>query len=151
MQFADDCEFQVMKTSPYNPQSNPVERVMREIGQVVRAYASDKHDAWSRIIPRLEKTLNATVHSSTGFAPDELHKDGIIQTGLDSALISDPQPEDDREQRIRQARTRLQAAAAKRKRQFDKTTTAMPYQVGDKVWFKRHKKSDVKKLATKKL
>ncbi|KYN09970.1 hypothetical protein ALC57_17908 [Trachymyrmex cornetzi] len=39
-QFADQHEFSIRKTTPYNPQSNPVERVMREIGRVIRTYAS---------------------------------------------------------------------------------------------------------------
>lgn len=31
--YAERKGFQVRKTSPYNPQSNPVERVMRELGE----------------------------------------------------------------------------------------------------------------------
>lgn len=151
MQFADANEFEVMKTSPYNPQSNPVERVMKEIGRVMRAYSSDRHHAWSRITPRLERILNATVHSSTGFAPDELHKERTIEVGLHPDLLSSQQPDDNRERRFSQARIRLRIAADKRKRQFDKKTAAAPYQVGDKVWGKIHRQSNARKQSTRKL
>ncbi|XP_018317937.1 trichohyalin-like [Mycetomoellerius zeteki] len=105
----------------------------------------------AEIIPRLEKMLNATVHSSTGFAPDQLHKDGIIQAGLDSTLLSDQRPEDDRQERIEKARIKLRLAAEKRRRQFDKTTTAKPYQEGDRVWCKVHRRSEKRKQWSKKL
>lgn len=147
-QFADDSEFEIIETSPYNPQSNPVKRVMREIGRVMRVDASDRHHTWSRIIPRLEKMLNVTVHSSTGFAPDQLHKDDTVRMGLDSTLLSDRGQEDDRQQRIQKAKAKLQSAAEKRKRQFDKTTTARPYQ---EVWRKVHRQSVKRKQWSKKL
>lgn len=42
--FAAENEFEVRKTTPYNPQSNPVERVMRELGRILRAYASRRQN-----------------------------------------------------------------------------------------------------------
>lgn len=41
-EFAMQMGFSVRKTSPYNPQSNPVERVMRELGRIIRAYAHER-------------------------------------------------------------------------------------------------------------
>lgn len=37
-EFAKYHGFNIRKTSPYNPQLNPVERVMREIGRTLRVY-----------------------------------------------------------------------------------------------------------------
>lgn len=42
-EFARQNGFKTRRTSPYNPQSNPVERVMRELGRALRAYACDDH------------------------------------------------------------------------------------------------------------
>lgn len=74
-QFANEMGFEIRKTSPYNPQSNPVERVMRELGRIIRAYASHSHATWINIIPRAERVINETVHSSTRFTPNELQLD----------------------------------------------------------------------------
>lgn len=60
--FAEEKDFAVRKTTPYNPQSNPVERVMRKLGRVIRTYASDKQYVWYRIIQRTENVMNATIH-----------------------------------------------------------------------------------------
>lgn len=73
----DFAEEKVRKTTPYNPQSNPVERVMRELGRVIRTYASDKQYAWYGIIQRTENVMNATIHSSTGFIPIELQQEEV--------------------------------------------------------------------------
>lgn len=85
--FAREHEFNIRKTSPYNPQSNPVERVMREIGRVIRTYASYDRQTWNKIIFRLEQIINATVHSSTDYAPDNLHFNGELNIELDPTLI----------------------------------------------------------------
>lgn len=71
-EFADRIGFGIKRTSPYNSQSNPVERVMREIGRAVRAYACDDHRRWDEILPRLELIINATTHASANFTPAEL-------------------------------------------------------------------------------
>ena len=41
-QITQTKEFSIRKTTPYNPQSNPVERIMREIGKIIQTYAN--HD-----------------------------------------------------------------------------------------------------------
>lgn len=60
-------------SSVRHPQSNPAERVMRELGRHFRTMCHDRHTRWARCITTIEKLLNTTVHSSTGYAPCELH------------------------------------------------------------------------------
>ena len=43
------------KSSPYNPQSNPVERTMREIGRILRAKCNKNHNSWGKYVLAIEK------------------------------------------------------------------------------------------------
>lgn len=79
--------FATRHTSPYNPQSNPVERVMKEINRVLRAYDHGRHTRWDAIIPRLKKIINITKHRSTGAKPIELLEDLHYEEDLDERLI----------------------------------------------------------------
>ena len=60
-------------SSVRHPQSNPAERVMRELGRMFRTLCSDRHTRWARCINTIEGMLNMAVHHSTGYAPCELH------------------------------------------------------------------------------
>lgn len=67
--FGRNNNISLRKTAPYNPQANPVERVMRELGRVLRCYAHADHTMWDIVLPRFEAILNMTSHSSTGCPP----------------------------------------------------------------------------------
>lgn len=69
----------ILFSSIRHPQSNPTERVMRELGRLFRVLCSDKHTKWAEFVPQIEETLNVTVHQSTGFAPLELHFGQSVQ------------------------------------------------------------------------
>ena len=76
-----------------HPQSNPTERVMRELGRLFRTFCSDTHTRWAKHLTQIEKIINITIHTSTGFTPWELHfgKPPInaIQTIVDFPIIHD--------------------------------------------------------------
>jgi hypothetical protein len=55
-----------------HPESNPVERVMREIGKYCKIYCHTTQKKWPEIIFKIEFSLNTTVSGSTGFTPVEL-------------------------------------------------------------------------------
>lgn len=59
-------------TSVYHPQSNPVERVMRELGRLFRTYCHDHHTNWPRYVNYMEWVINHVIHEATGFTPYEL-------------------------------------------------------------------------------
>ncbi|XP_050544268.1 uncharacterized protein LOC126907198 [Daktulosphaira vitifoliae] len=74
-------------TSVYHPQSNPTERVMRELGRLFRTYCSEYHAEWPRYVSYIEWVLNNTIHESTSFNPiehfcPEKHQ-SLIQTIID--------------------------------------------------------------------
>jgi hypothetical protein len=60
------------KTAVYNPQANLSERVLREVGRILRVYCYKQHRKWPRFIRFVEHCLNVNVHESTGFSPHEL-------------------------------------------------------------------------------
>ncbi|KMQ89606.1 retrotransposon ty3-gypsy subclass, partial [Lasius niger] len=159
-EFAAEIGFSVRKTSPYNPQSNPVERVMREIGRVIRVYAHDRQTQWDRIIDRTERTINATAHKSTGFVPVELHTGIEEPLKIDRRLkpIKENQDDEDPEEadeaierRIEEARETLRIRAQQRKKQTDKHGEAEVYENGSKVWVKLHRRSDANRRLTRKI
>ncbi|KYQ53676.1 hypothetical protein ALC60_04801 [Trachymyrmex zeteki] len=138
-------------TSPYNPQSNPVERVMREIGRAIRAYSSNKQTTWDRLLVRLENVINATEHASTGFTPDELHLDVKRVVDINPALLPLEENDIEKANKIEIARHSLEIAARKRKAQQDKRQIARDYEIGDLVWIKMHRRSEASRKLTKKI
>jgi transposase InsO family protein len=48
------------------PQSNPSERVMREIGKFCKIYCNKSHKIWPELLSEIERWLNGTVSDSTG-------------------------------------------------------------------------------------
>ncbi|XP_012542751.2 uncharacterized protein LOC105840381 [Monomorium pharaonis] len=150
-EFARENGFQPKKTTPYNPQSNPVERVMRELGRIVRTYASHRQGVWSKIIRRAEDVLNSTIHSSTGFTPNELHFDRTDNFGLREDLLPEIYQEQGLEEKIETARENLKENAAKRKRQADRKLHAKEYEQGERVWVKLHRQSDASRRVTRKI
>lgn len=63
---------QVSHTSIYHPQSNPTERVMRELGRMFRTYCHKQHSLWPQYVPYIEWTLNNIRHESTHHTPSTL-------------------------------------------------------------------------------
>lgn len=161
------------RTSPYNPQSNPVERVMRELGRIFRTYSSEDHTGWDRLVARTETVINETYHASTGFAPKELeittnwfeiHRTGVNQEikgtlkayKLPKALLPTKElNQSDAESIITKAanrhanrvaaRNKLEEMARRRRReQVKKHGVAEDYKIGDLVWRKTKRKSSAK-------
>lgn len=174
--FAGRVGTQLKKTAPYNPQANPVERVMRELGRVLRTYARDDHECWDGIIPRLETVMNHVTHSSTGYPPIALELDyhwyspgrgvrinpeerfqlpprllPLHMVPFRRRIAPDPETPQSREQARYDSRISLQIAAAKRKKQADKKGTAEGFRAGQLVWRKTQKRSDALHRKIKKL
>lgn len=60
-------------SSVRHPQSNMVERIMRELGNFFRTLVGDKHKSWANWVEFIQNVLNDTFHSTIGFTPSELH------------------------------------------------------------------------------
>lgn len=143
--------FAIKHASPYNPQSNPVERIMRELGRIIRVYAQHKHNIWDKVFPRAERVFNETEHRSTGYRPVDLHADQVETLEIDPRLIPTDRQEKDVLTNIQFAIEKLKWRAQERKKQADKKEVAPEYGPGVKVWIKVHKHSDKQKNRTNKL
>jgi hypothetical protein len=55
-----------------HPQSNPTERVMKELSRLFRTYCSRSHAGWSTILSKIELLFNVTPDISTGYSPYEI-------------------------------------------------------------------------------
>lgn len=55
-----------------HPQSNPVERYMRELSRLFRTYCAEKHTRWAHEVTKFSDFLNSVTHESTSFSPREL-------------------------------------------------------------------------------
>lgn len=78
--FGKDFKIVQRSTSPYCPQSNPAERVMKELlARIMRSYTYFDHTKWESLLPRIEKTFNSTRHSTTQETPYNLTNEKSIE------------------------------------------------------------------------
>lgn len=56
----------------YRCSGNKVERLNRDIKQILTAYYHDKHDAWDRDLGTIQLCINNSRHGSTKFTPHDL-------------------------------------------------------------------------------
>ena len=64
-----DLGVRTYKTSVYHPNSNPAERVLREVGRILRTYCHDKQRKWNDYIKPTENFINLAYHESIGDTP----------------------------------------------------------------------------------
>ena len=57
------------KTSVYHPSSNPAERMLREVGRILRTYCHNNHREWCKYLTSTEEFLNISYHQLTENTP----------------------------------------------------------------------------------
>jgi len=133
-------KIQVTHTSIYHPQSNPAERVMRELGRMFRTYCHTKHSSWPQYIPYIEWTLNDVHHESTHHTPSELflkHSQYNPLTQLIQFPSEDILPDHDRKLLLANEVQIFKSEA--RKKRHEKNLCSAPFKVNDLVLVKTHK------------
>jgi len=130
---------QVSHTSIYHPQSNPAERVMRELGRMFRTYCHHKHSTWPQYVPYIEWTLNNVRHESTHQTPSAL----FLQNPKHNPLMqfiqfphSDPPFEYNKQLTLAQE-VQLTKAESRQKSQMSKLNPTH-FKVGDLVLVRTH-------------
>ena len=73
-----------------HPQSNPTERVMRELGRMFRTFCKNTHTEWAVHLKNIEMLLNVTTHYSTAFTPHQLHFGVPVKSEIEK-LINFPE------------------------------------------------------------
>ena len=131
----------VKHTSVYHPQSNPSERVMRELGRMFRTFCHKKHSLWATFVCKIEGYINSSLHESTSYSPYELmfqrRPSRILQ-----GLIKFPNRMDTPHGRkLVIAKERLLSKPEQRKRRHDRNLKPIQYEVGHLVLIKNHDQS----------
>lgn len=130
-------------TSVYHPQSNPAERVMRELGRLFRSYCAQQHTEWAKFVPYIEWVLNHTVHEATGFMPSELFLKQTRHNPLSGVVDFPPGDPIDFELKFTMAREIQETRAEARKRKHDAKGSPVSYKIGDFVLVRTHPMSSV--------
>jgi transposase InsO family protein len=126
-----------VKYSPIrHPQSNPTERIMRELGKYCKIYCNMTHKKWPELIPHVEKWLNSSVSATTGYSPVELifnePKPDAFKQILRKTQDQIP-PIESLEDKILHAYARMKEKAANRKRRRRAGTSKWDPQLQDRV------------------
>ena len=127
-----------------HPQSNPSERIMRELGRLFRTYCSTNHAGWLDLLPKINIWLNVVPHESTKITPYYAHFKREFENIFQhlkipenvSGISFDPLTD-------RIISENLQKSANERICR-DKTKV-WKFKEGDKVWVRTPKPSDLKK------
>lgn len=126
-------------TSVYHPSSNPVERYMRTLGNLVRIYCRDKHSDWISHLDFFENCINNTLNDSTGMTPVEIMKNVEPQTFLNS-LIKFPENVNPPNLHLKfeLLEKKLLSKAQQRKIKHDSKYEMSQFKVGDRVLVRAH-------------
>ena len=57
------------KTSVYHPSSNPAQRVLREVGRILRTYCHKQQRKWEEYLPSTEDFINLAHHQAIDTTP----------------------------------------------------------------------------------
>lgn len=141
---------QVGYTSVYHPQSNPVERVMRELGRIFRTYCNEKHTTWPDYVKLAENWINNNRHESTRYTPTELMFGERTERMFEKWLQFPTREVLDKQQVIKMAKRNLEISAEQRKRRHDGVIKPVEYNTGDLVLVRNHHLSSAFKGEIKK-
>lgn len=139
-------------TTTYHPESNPVERVNREIGRLLRTYCHRQHTNWLRWLDNIEYWINNTTHSTTECTPHYLmfgEKPKLSITRLINFPKGDPNEAEPKIIQIVMKRSKKKAEL--RNAYKDKDKKFPQYNVGDSILVKEHRLSSAEDKETHKL
>lgn len=138
MEAMNQLEIVHVLTSIRHPQSNPSERLMKELSRIIRLYAHQQHQDWYLILPIINRVLNQIYHDSSGLSPHEAHFNEKPPHPL-QILIREDISQNRRTQE--EILSQLQEAAERRRRKWK----GKPYtfRTGDKVLLRVPKPSDL--------
>lgn len=144
----------------YHPQSNPVERSNRSIGQMLTIFAHTNHKTWDVNLPQVLMALRASPHSTLGFSPY------FLNFGKEMNLPGDPfikkfdtvdlptfaaNLSSRLHQAIKQAKDSWQKYQQKAKINYDKKVETATFEVDDFVVKRNRQLSSAVKSFTVKL
>lgn len=146
-------------TAFYHPQANPTEAANKTIGNAIRAYIRDNesHSSWDAHIDEIAFALNSALHSSTNHTPHQiLFGKRVSADGKEyNNDVNTPMDTDtrDRNRKLIHERvaTELWKSYEKSRSRYDQRTRKFEYKVGDLIYHRYMKLSDVSNKFSAKL
>jgi hypothetical protein len=139
-----------LRTSPERPASNGrCERVHKGIHSMLAKAVRSDHRDWDLVLPATTFAYNSTLHSSTGYSPNQLMMgrqalgpvDLLLKPTQRQPLVSVKECVDKLQQRMirifRDARRRSASQAVKRKNVYDRRVRAVRFNTGQTVLVRR--------------
>lgn len=155
-------EVEVQFTPSYHPQANPVERMNKEIGNILAMYVGENQRKWDTLLPQVQYVLRTSRHETTQYTPAYLQLGREL--GLSGRRNRMVRGDDGNELRqgieerwvglenIRE-RVMINVSDAQRRQQVQYNLRHRPvqYNVGDRVWKRNYVLSDAGRYFTAKL
>ena len=133
------------RTTPYRPSSNgQVERFNRTLLKMMRCYVDSHQDTWDRYLPFLTSAYRSSVHTVTGFTPNQLMLIRETRNLCDLEFEMETSKDEDVQEFISRttstakevhslAREHLKASQVSQKKAYDMRKRVNTYGVGDLV------------------
>lgn len=151
-----------VRTSPYHPRGNPVERFNRTLLNMLGTLTEEQKVHWRDFVKPLAHAYNCTKNEVTGFSPYELMFGRQPRLPVDLAFgfsVKDKEPVP-HSQYVRHLKAHLEESyrlaqensaklAERNKKQFDKHVREATLQVGDRVLVRNLRLRNKHKLADK--
>ena len=134
--FSDFCrEFTIrdVKITPYNPQANMAERIIRDLKQGLRILTEGEERRWADKLQQVAFALRTKVNSSTGFAPAELLFGAPLRHSHDIPGPLDNDPTTNLPMFITAARNADVLAKLSQKTRYDANRPKSSIQIGEIV------------------
>ena len=138
------------KTSVYHPSSNPAERVLREVGRILRTYCHAEHRNWSRYVEATETFLNLAYHETIGASPYQVMFNRPPPREITSMIEFPPmEPEESTHTEVHNRV--LHKAELQQKKEEKKKLKIIHYNIGDQVLIRNRQLPSTVEGITKKL
>ena len=143
----DELGIKKKRSSPYHPEGDGISE--RPIGVMKglfrRKLCDDKipQRRWTDLLPEVQLALNQKEHSATKHTPFQLLYGELKNTNHEERAYM-------KNKSVKEAKSNLNQAAARMKKQYDKNSVETQLRIGDYVYVKRNfvKKGVSKKLST---
>jgi hypothetical protein len=137
----EEMGVKVIYSSIRRPQTNPSERVMRELSRVFRVYCSDDHKRWPEVLLWINRWFHEVTHESTGMTPTEVHF-GRKPERVDLS-VEFPEPTGWTTRDVQQITLRALEKSGRRRKAHQKSR-GYKFSVGDRVLLRSPKTSDTR-------
>lgn len=130
-------EIRHILSSIRHPQSNPSERVLREVAKFCRIYCPEAHWRWIGVLPIIESCINNTIHESTGQIPSVVHFNRYPERPWHNVISCPIDARPGHEMKIAETAEHLKNQAERRLRRVRNRRFHRPLRVGEQVLVKR--------------